>query len=76
MGGAISGPAGVPEFQARPAAVGFLRSDGAMTQVLTQHATEEVSLTDETLDRDGWDRRWEQALREHPDKVASTWPGP
>ena len=47
-----------------------------MTQVLTQHATEEVSLTDETLDRDGWDRRWEQALREHPDKVASTWPGP
>jgi SAM-dependent methyltransferase len=28
-------------------------------------------LTDQTFDRDSWERRWEQALREHPDKVAS-----
>ena len=25
----------------------------------------------EAFDRDSWERRWEQALREHPDKVAS-----
>jgi SAM-dependent methyltransferase len=28
-------------------------------------------MTDEAFDRDSWERRWEQALREHPDKVAS-----
>ena len=27
-------------------------------------------MADESLDRDAWERRWEQALREHPDKVA------
>ena len=27
--------------------------------------------TDETFDREFWERRWAQALREHPDKVAS-----
>ena len=27
--------------------------------------------SDETLDREFWERRWAQALREHPDKVAS-----
>jgi SAM-dependent methyltransferase len=26
---------------------------------------------DGTWDRDGWERRWAQALREHPDKVAA-----
>lgn len=26
---------------------------------------------DETFDRDAWERRWERALREHPDTVAS-----
>jgi SAM-dependent methyltransferase len=29
------------------------------------------NVTDETFDRDFWERRWAQALREHPDKVAS-----
>jgi SAM-dependent methyltransferase len=28
-------------------------------------------MTDQTFDRDSWERRWEQALRDHPDKVAS-----
>jgi len=28
-------------------------------------------MTNERFDRDAWERRWEQALREHPDKVAS-----
>jgi SAM-dependent methyltransferase len=28
-------------------------------------------VTDETFDRDFWERRWAQVLREHPDKVAS-----
>ena len=28
-------------------------------------------MTDETFDRDSWERRWAQALREHPDAVAS-----
>ena len=28
-------------------------------------------MTNESLDRDSWERRWEQALREHPDAVAS-----
>jgi SAM-dependent methyltransferase len=28
-------------------------------------------VTDPTFDRDSWERRWEQALREHPDKVSS-----
>ena len=40
-GSAISGPAGVPEFHTRPAAVGFLQSDGTMTQVLTQHSSDD-----------------------------------
>lgn len=28
-------------------------------------------MTHDNFDRDSWDRRWEQALREHPDTVAS-----
>jgi SAM-dependent methyltransferase len=28
-------------------------------------------MTNETFDRDFWERRWEQVLREHPDKVAA-----
>ena len=28
-------------------------------------------MTNDTFDRDAWEKRWEQALREHPDKVAS-----
>ncbi|HZJ05348.1 MAG TPA: class I SAM-dependent methyltransferase [Nocardioidaceae bacterium] len=28
-------------------------------------------MTNPTFDRDSWERRWEQALREHPDKVSS-----
>ena len=28
-------------------------------------------MTHETFDRESWERRWGQALREHPDKVAS-----
>jgi SAM-dependent methyltransferase len=28
-------------------------------------------VSNETFDRDSWERRWAQALREHPDKVAS-----
>jgi SAM-dependent methyltransferase len=28
-------------------------------------------VTDETFDRSGWERRWTQVLREHPDRVAS-----
>jgi SAM-dependent methyltransferase len=28
-------------------------------------------MTNETFDRDSWERRWEQALREHPDTVAA-----
>jgi trans-aconitate methyltransferase len=28
-------------------------------------------MTSETFDRDSWERRWEQAMREHPDKVAA-----
>ena len=28
-------------------------------------------MTNESLDRDSWERRWEQAIREHPDAVAS-----
>lgn len=28
-------------------------------------------MTDETFDRDSWEQRWAQVLREHPDKVAS-----
>ena len=28
-------------------------------------------MTDETFDRAGWERRWTQVLREHPDRVAS-----
>ncbi len=28
-------------------------------------------MPDETFDRDAWESRWRQALREHPDKVAS-----
>ena len=28
-------------------------------------------MTDDRFDRDSWERRWSQALREHPDKVAS-----
>ena len=28
-------------------------------------------MTDETFDRDAWERRWEQALREHADVLAS-----
>ena len=28
-------------------------------------------MADETFDRDFWERRWAQVLREHPDKVAS-----
>lgn len=31
-------------------------------------------MTDETFNRDSWERRWAQALREHPDKVASRRP--
>lgn len=27
-------------------------------------------MADESLDRDGWERRWAQVLQEHPDKVA------
>ena len=27
-------------------------------------------MTNETFDRDAWERRWAQVLREHPDKVA------
>ena len=26
--------------------------------------------SDERLDRDYWERRWSQVLREHPDKIA------
>jgi hypothetical protein len=28
-------------------------------------------VTNPTFDRDSWERRWEQPLREHPDKVSS-----
>jgi hypothetical protein len=28
-------------------------------------------VTNSTFDRDSWERRWEQALREHPDQVSS-----
>lgn len=28
-------------------------------------------MTNEAFDRDSWERRWEQALREHPDQVAA-----
>lgn len=28
-------------------------------------------MTDETFDRDSWERRWAQVLRDHPDKLAS-----
>ena len=28
-------------------------------------------MTNESFDRDSWERRWEQALREHPDALAS-----
>lgn len=28
-------------------------------------------MTNPMFDRDSWERRWEQALREHPDKVSS-----
>ncbi len=28
-------------------------------------------MTDDRFDRDSWERRWSQALREHPDKIAS-----
>ncbi len=28
-------------------------------------------MTNPTFDRDAWERRWDQALREHPDKVSS-----
>ena len=28
-------------------------------------------MTNETFDRESWERRWEQVLREHPDKVAA-----
>ena len=28
-------------------------------------------MTDDSFDRDSWERRWEQALRDHPDAVAS-----
>lgn len=31
-------------------------------------------MTNGTFDRDAWEKRWEQALREHPDKVASRTP--
>src|SRR4029079_17376012 len=31
----------------------------------------EADVTDEAFDRDFWERRWAQALREHPDAVAS-----
>lgn len=31
---------------------------------------------DETFDQDSWERRWAQALREYPDKVASRPPNP
>jgi SAM-dependent methyltransferase len=31
-------------------------------------------MTNETFDRDSWERRWEQALREHPEKVAARRP--
>ena len=33
-------------------------------------------MTDEKFDRDSWERRWAQALGEHPDKVASRPPNP
>jgi SAM-dependent methyltransferase len=33
-------------------------------------------MTDKTFDRDFWERRWAQALREQPDKVASRLPNP
>lgn len=35
------------------------------------HNTQNLLMATETFDRDAWERRWEQALREHPDKVAS-----
>ena len=38
-GGPISGPAGVQPGETRPAAVGFLRSDGILAAILTEHAT-------------------------------------
>ena len=28
-------------------------------------------MTNETFDRDSWERRWAQVLRDHPDMVAS-----
>ena len=31
----------------------------------------ERTVTEETFDRDFWERHWAQALREHPDNVAS-----
>lgn len=31
-------------------------------------------MTNESFDRDSWERRWEQAIREHPDAVASRSP--
>jgi SAM-dependent methyltransferase len=31
-------------------------------------------MTNETFDRESWERRWEQALREHPDRVAARAP--
>jgi SAM-dependent methyltransferase len=33
-------------------------------------------MSSETFDRDSWERRWTQALREHPDKVAGRQPNP
>ena len=38
-GAPISSAAGVPPGETRPAAVGFLRSDGILAAVLTEHAT-------------------------------------
>lgn len=33
-------------------------------------------MTNETFDRSSWERRWTQALRESPEKVASRPPNP
>lgn len=33
-------------------------------------------MTEVTFDRDAWEKRWEQVLREHPDKVATRPPNP
>lgn len=33
-------------------------------------------MTEVTFDRDSWEKRWEQVLREHPDKVATRPPNP